>query len=248
MVFTTIFRKIAVFLNKMDLLGSILSNMDAPPTSKVDKARQKSLKEQKEKMEKMQAEERLKKDQFRRKVEKQVNDFMKDHTQKHFKYPPMEKIERSIIHDVAEIAGITSYSFGEEGMNRHIILFKKEFAPSEEELAVIRKGEEYDPEKIKQALEEKKRKAAASLEPSKPTTAQKPKTNYKEKYERLIGKESGKSSARMTVTNDTFGYVPSENKKDMRSIEETLNDIRARKRQKTTNNDDASKSSDNATE
>jgi hypothetical protein len=28
-------------------------------------------------------------------------------------------------HDVAEIAGITSYSFGEEGMNRHIILFKK---------------------------------------------------------------------------------------------------------------------------
>ena len=28
----------------MDLLGSILSNMDAPPTSKVDKARQKSLK------------------------------------------------------------------------------------------------------------------------------------------------------------------------------------------------------------
>ena len=28
-------------------------------------------------------------------------------------------------HDVAEIAGITSYSFGEEGINRHIILFKK---------------------------------------------------------------------------------------------------------------------------
>ena len=28
-------------------------------------------------------------------------------------------------HDVAEIAGITSYSFGDEGINKHIILFKK---------------------------------------------------------------------------------------------------------------------------
>ena len=32
------------------------------------------------------------------KVEKEVNDFMKDLTKKHFKYPPMEKIERSIMY------------------------------------------------------------------------------------------------------------------------------------------------------
>jgi hypothetical protein len=31
------------------------------------------------------------------KVEKQVNAFMKNPNQKHFKYPPMEKIERSIM-------------------------------------------------------------------------------------------------------------------------------------------------------
>ncbi len=43
-----------------------------------------------------------------------------------------------------------------------------------------------------------------------------------------------------------FISVPSENKKDLRSIEETLNDIRARKRQKTTNDDDEPKSSDDA--
>ncbi|CAB3977017.1 sperm-associated antigen 7 [Paramuricea clavata] len=232
----------------MDLLGSILSNMDAPPTSKVDKARQKSLKEQKEKMEKMHAAEKLKRDKFRGEVEKQVNAFMKDPNQKHFKYPPMEKIERSIIHDVAEIAGITSYSFGDEGINKHIILFKKEFAPTEEELTVLKKGEGYDPEKIKHALEEKKLKASSSQERSRSTTVQKPRTNYKEKYERLIGKESGKDSARLTVTNNTFGCVPSENKKDVRSIEETLNDIRAKKRQKTTNDDDAPKSSDDAVE
>ncbi|XP_046850414.1 sperm-associated antigen 7-like [Xenia sp. Carnegie-2017] len=209
----------------MDLLGSILNNMDVPPTSKADKVLKKNLKEQKEAMEKIQAKEKLKRDEFRSEVEKKVNELMKDPNQTYFKYPPMDKIERSIIHDVAEIAGITSYSFGEEDIDRHIILFKKEFAPSEEELAVIRKGEEYDPMKIKEALEEKKQKASTVKSSDTKPIKIKPKANYKEKYEHLIGKDSGKDSAKITVTNNSFGYVPSENKKDVRSIEETMNEI-----------------------
>jgi hypothetical protein len=50
------------------------------------------------------------------------------------------------------------------------------------------------------------------------------------------------------VNSYFFTSVPSENKKDVRSIEETLNDIRAKKRQKMTNDDDAPKSSDDAAE
>jgi tetrahydromethanopterin S-methyltransferase subunit F len=50
------------------------------------------------------------------------------------------------------------------------------------------------------------------------------------------------------VNSYFFISVPSENKKDVRSIEETLNDIRAKKRQKTTNDDNAPKSSDDAAE
>lgn len=38
-----------------------------------------------------------------------------------------------------------------------------------------------------------------------------------------------------------LSLVPSENKKDVRSIEETMNEIRARKRQKTSNNETGSK-------
>lgn len=232
----------------MDLLGSILNSMDAPPTSSSDKAKRKDLKEQREKLEKIQQEEKLVRDKFRSKIEKEVNDFMKHLSKKHLKYPPMDQIQRSIIHDVAEIAAITSYSFGEEGFDRHIILFKKEFAPSEEELAALRKGEDYDPEKIKKAIEKKKQNEISAREKTKPSAVQQPKTNYKEKYERLIGKESGKDSAKMTVTNAAFGCVPSENKKDLRSIEETLNEIRARKRQRTTTDDDEPRSSDNDTD
>ncbi|XP_028394133.1 sperm-associated antigen 7 homolog [Dendronephthya gigantea] len=234
----------------MDLLGSILSNMDAPPTNKIDKAKQKRLKEQKEKLESLQAEEKLKRDKFRGEIEKEVNDFMKNLDKKHHEYKPMESVQRSIIHDVAEIAGITSYSFGEEEFGRCIVLFKKEFAPSEEELTIMRNSKEYDPEKVKQMLQEKKRKAASvQTKPESRSAPKRPRTNYKEKYEHLIGKESGKDSARLTVTNKTFGNVPSENKKDLRSIEETLNDIRAKKRQRMTNVDnDGESSSDVAAE
>ncbi|KAK3740264.1 hypothetical protein QZH41_017830, partial [Actinostola sp. cb2023] len=49
-------------------------------------------------------------------------------------------------HDVAEVAGLTTFSFGEEEVDRYVMLFKKEFPPPDEELEAYRNGEEYDPE------------------------------------------------------------------------------------------------------
>ena len=37
-------------------------------------------------------------------------------------------------HDVEEVAGLTSFSFGEDDDCRYVMIFKKEFAPSDEEL------------------------------------------------------------------------------------------------------------------
>jgi hypothetical protein len=51
--------------------------------------------------------------------------------------------------DVAEVAGVPSFSVGEEGVDRHVIIFKREFAPGDDELAALRRGEEWDPEKAK---------------------------------------------------------------------------------------------------
>lgn len=41
-----------------------------------------------------------------------------------------------------------------------------------------------------------------------------------------------KEATKVTQVNRKYGFVSSENKKDQRSIEQTLNDIRAKKRLK----------------
>ena len=73
----------------------------------------------------------------------------------------------------------------------------------------------------------RKRKNAANAAPAR----------YLEKYEHLLGKESAKDAARITSTNKQYGFVPSENKKDQRSIEQTLADIKAKKKKKTEENE-----------
>lgn len=87
----------------------------------------------------------------------------------------------------------------------------------------------------------------------KRTNQDKPKYNYKEKFQHLVGLEAAEQAARKTETNKSYGFgkfqhfslfiffnflfhilllVPSENKKDLRSIEQTLADIREKKRMK----------------
>ena len=41
---------------------------------------------------------------------------------------------------MADVAGLTSYSFGEEDLDRYIMLFKREHPPSDEELEALRSG------------------------------------------------------------------------------------------------------------
>ena len=81
-------------------------------------------------------------------------------------------------HEVADVAGLTSFSFGEDEVDRYVMIWKKvllqdikcsrtkivqtckqlywflllykEFAPTDEELAAYRRGEEWDAEKAKQ--------------------------------------------------------------------------------------------------
>lgn len=213
----------------MDLLGSILSSMDAPPSTENKKA-----KEEKAKLKKLQLEEKKKNAEFRTKTEKEVTEFIKDLKETRLKFPPMSRVQRSIVHDVAEIAGLTTFSFGEDEVDRYVMLFKKEFPPSDEELEAYRNGQEFDPENLGKTKEENKDNED---EPrlNRPRSSSKlskeaPSTYYKDKYRHLLGSDSGKDAAKATKSNSAYGYVPSENKRDVRSIEETLNDIRKRKK------------------
>ncbi|KAL1776324.1 sperm-associated antigen 7 [Sigmodon hispidus] len=57
-----------------------------------------------------------------------------------------------------------------------------------------------------------------------------PASDYKDKYSHFIGKGAAKDAAHMLQANKTYGCVPVANKRDMWSIEEAMNEIRAKKR------------------
>ena len=141
----------------MDLLGSIMGSMDAAkpkaaPLSEKDKLKKKQQKEMLAKLEEKQRQAKIK---FRTKIETQINEFLKKENDRTIKFEPMDKYHRSVIHDVSEVAGLVSHSFGEEEVDRHIQVWKKEFSPCENELAVLRRGEEWDPVKFQQEREQR---------------------------------------------------------------------------------------------
>uniref|UniRef100_A0A3B4A008 R3H domain-containing protein n=1 Tax=Periophthalmus magnuspinnatus TaxID=409849 RepID=A0A3B4A008_9GOBI len=145
-------------------------------------------------------------DLFKFQMEKEVSDFIQDSTQQKRKYNPMGKIERSILHDVAEVAGLTSFSFGEDEESRYVMLFKKEFAPSDEELEAYRKGEEWDP---KLAEQRRRLKEQAALEEAEAQRSEKsetcPNSNYRDKYSHLIGTSAAKDAAHTLEANRAYG-------------------------------------------
>ncbi|KAM4747865.1 sperm-associated antigen 7 [Rhinophrynus dorsalis] len=226
-----------------DLLGSILSSMERPPQVGDQESRRKA-REQAARLKKMQEHEKRQKMEFRKRMEKEVSDFIQDSTQTKRKFQPMGKIERSILHDVVEVAGLTSFSFGEDEESRYIMIFKKEFAPSDEELDAYRKGEDWDPRKAeeKRKLKELAQKEAEDEALRAPSTIN-PATDYKDKYSHLIGKIAAKDAAHTLQANKAYGCVPVANKRDTRSIEEAMNEIRAKKRLKIEDGDAASGSS-----
>ncbi|XP_073507165.1 sperm-associated antigen 7 isoform X1 [Phyllobates terribilis] len=222
-----------------DLLGSILSSMERPPQVGDQESRRKA-REQAARLKKMQEHEKRQKVEFRKKMEMAVSDFIQDSSQTKKKFQPMSKMERSILHDVVEVAGLTSFSFGEDEESRYVMIFKKEFAPCDEELESYRRGEEWDPVK---AEEKRKMKELAQREAEKDAmktpSSVNPNSDYKDKYSHLIGKMAAKDAAHTLQANKAYGCVPVANKRDTRSIEEAMNEIRAKKRSKQEDGDSA---------
>ncbi|OCT55802.1 hypothetical protein XELAEV_18003745mg [Xenopus laevis] len=58
-------------------------------------------------------------------MEQEVSQFIQDSSQTRRKFESMGKIERSIVHDVVEVAGLTSFSFGDDEETRYVMIFKK---------------------------------------------------------------------------------------------------------------------------
>lgn len=221
----------------MDLLGSILNAMDKPPTlSSADKNK---LKKQVEAANKERDQEKQNLKKLRSMAEEKINKFVNNNEETRLKFDPMEQIHRNVIRDIAEDAGIISHSFGIEGEDRYVMLFKKQNPPSEDELTTLRAGEEWNEDKAKEIAHKRKLDELDETDRQKlslPKNFQ-PTHNYKEKYQHIIGLESALEAAKKTETNKQYGFVPSANKKDQRSIEQTLADIRTKKMKLSHNND-----------
>lgn len=98
-------------------------------------------------------------------------------------------------------------------------------------------------------------KEKEDLQKTKPTEVT-PNSNYKDKYAHLIGQDAALKAAKKTETNKSYGFgkrpekfhpnillnivlfssisVPSENKRDNRTIEDVQADLQAKKRMKLT--------------
>merc|ERR1712112_101546 len=210
----------------------IMGSMDAskpPPISEKEKLKKKKQKEMLAKLEEKDRQAKLK---FRTKIETKINEFLKKDDDRNIKFEPMDKYHRSVVHDVAEVAGLVSHSFGEEDVDRHIQVWKKEFSPCDNELAALRRGETWDPIQFQKDKEEKEWRDKLEEERSRTLNKVAPKTNYKSKYEHLIGKEAAVEAARKTEVRSQFGMVSAELKKDRRTVEDIQAEIRTKKRQK----------------
>nr|CAF04077.1 sperm associated antigen [Suberites domuncula] len=227
----------------MDLLGSILGSMDKPPSaSEKEKKIAEACRREKEKAEKKVQKEM---EAFKKDIEKKVGKFISDSKETRLKLPPASKVNRALVHDIAEANGLISHSFGTEEVDRHLVLFKKEYPPSEDELQALRNGEEYIPSKDKPASTSSFKSTnskTAQEDPISPRQLQAPSyggtTHYQNKYKHLLGGlDCAEKTAVKLEPNRAFGYVPSSNKRDLRSIEQTLNDMKSRKRPRLDNSD-----------
>lgn len=225
----------------MDLLGSILNSMQKPPP--VSEAQKNAIKKQKEVLERKQKEQKAILNKFRKHVEEKISNFIKDGTKPYLQFDPMDQMYRAVIRDVAEIAGVQVISFGQEGIDRYAVVYLKDKGPTEDELSVRRAGGIWNEEKAAEmALRgiEMQRQAALENEEEKSRKRKHKEelsgTFYKQKYAHLIGENAAIDAAQKTNVNKNYGEVPSENKKDQRSIEQTMADIKAKKLKKTETN------------
>ncbi|EFX77879.1 hypothetical protein DAPPUDRAFT_53863, partial [Daphnia pulex] len=67
-------------------------------------------------------------------IEANIDSFVKDNTLENLTLQSTNKMQRSIIvHEIAETAGLSAFSFGEEDVDRHVVVYQKEFTPVPDE-------------------------------------------------------------------------------------------------------------------
>lgn len=221
----------------MDFLDSILNGMDKPPTVKRPEIKDKEKREKFEKMQRERKEAARKHkemvDKFRIDISKRIRDFVNSPTTSDLdtvkmQLKPMSKLYRTIVREICDefVDELVVHSFGDDEIDRHCIIWRKGFEPCEEEIRAMKLGLDYKP-KTHEDNED------GPEEDTLESKTEDGKDKFWSKYEKIIGENaSGLESARIAEPAKQYGCVPIDNKKDQRSIEQMMDDIR-RKKQKT---------------
>jgi hypothetical protein len=72
---------------------------------------------------------------YRERVGRHLKKLIEDKELKWTQYPPMNQFHRLTVASMADELGLVSHEFGEEEIDRFIIVYKAEFAPSPDEIA-----------------------------------------------------------------------------------------------------------------
>lgn len=226
----------------MDLLDSILNGMEKPPSVKKtvikdEKKRaemEKARKERHEKMKKQREQMELFRRETRKKIEKFVQTPVTDEIETiKLELEPMCQLSRTVVHEICEDyeEDIVVHSFGTEEIDRHCVIWKKNYEPCEDELKCMKYNVKYDPEKFKQ-LEQDYESAITTRGCKSSGKDDGIEDKFRAKYDKIIGNEAGVEGARVAVPAKQYGFVPVANKRDQRSIEQMMDDIKKNKKAK----------------
>lgn len=136
------------------------------------------------------------------------------------------KTQNVCSHEIAEVAGLLAMSFGEEGVDRYIIVYKRDHPPGEDEIAARREGLEWNEAKAQEYKDNVKQDVFPQLQHhihiifisqrakelliaqdrAIVTKSVAPTSNYKDKYVHLIGQEAALEAARKTESNKSYGF------------------------------------------
>eukprot|EP00050_Salpingoeca_kvevrii_P007784 m.298599 g.298599 ORF g.298599 m.298599 type:complete len:247 (-) comp13907_c0_seq1:1693-2433(-) len=226
----------------MDFLDNLLSSVEAParrtdPQAEQERARQAAIKKQQE-------ENKQKLQEFTKKIYGDLNSFLRDSKRRILKFPPMDNVHRSAIHDACATHTLVSHGFGADGVNRAVVVFKEEVAPTPEQLTMMDRNLCYDEcmedlkaneAKAKALADQKARRAAEEAE-----AAAKPAAPVAEGYRNKMQKRfQDQLEVKAPSADAQFGMVSTELKRDKRSVEEAMRDIRARKKARVEDEDAA---------
>lgn len=181
---------------------------------------------------------------FKIKMQNKVSQFLKDDEAETLQFEPMEKVFRSLIIETAEETntGLHCHTFGRE--DRYVIVYKN--SPSELELEARRYHDMTKWSKEIEAEFKKKKDEEAEFQQSKTPDTGETGSSRESSSSSKAANSSKKSKQNYPVEfatlgadlNRNYGMVSTELKKDTRTIEETLNDIQQKKRQKTQQRDE----------